>query len=362
MKQIDEIKMKIKFYSLGILIVGCFFEINLDGQVLKEAANKIDTVGQSDSMNSNRSAKIQLSDTIFEVKAGAILNVGITDVIIGGFLKKKDLSDIISVGLCLSTRPRPVLTDYKVTGHLDSVSFICKPDNLSPSTLYFVRAFATTRKDTVYSPQKIFYTHKREAIADIDGNYYNTVQIGTQLWFTEDLKTTRFNDGQPIGIAAEMDKWAWRKTPGWCWYANDSVIYSFPRGKLYNWHAVGTGKLCPTGWHIPSDTEWNILQTSLGGDSIAGGKLKTTGTIFWRNPNVKATNESGFSSIPAGYRSGTGKFLYSTMVNYWWSSNEIPPEAASIWHVYHAQGKLYHESSFKMFGYSVRCLKDQHVP
>lgn len=341
-----------------ILLSAVIFKHNLNGQVVKTNGNICASGVQINKLAPEGTPVLSLADTGFKVKAGAILEVGITTAIVGGSVSIKNKPDIVSVGICLSPVPWPVITDYSFRGQLDSTSFICHLDKLIPSTLYFLRAFAITDKDTLYSSQKAFYTHNEDAIADVDGNYYNTVNIGNQVWLTEDLKTTRFNDGVEISRAEEADQWAWRKTPAWCWYANDSVIYSFPRGKLYNWYAVNTGKLCPDGWHVPSNSEWSTLQNYLGGDSIAGGKLKTTETIFWRNPNHGATNQSGFSAIPGGYRSGTGKFLYSTMFNYWWSSDEFPPDAANFWYVYHARANLYHETSFKFFGYSVRCLKD----
>jgi uncharacterized protein (TIGR02145 family) len=297
-------------------------------------------------------------DTIIEVKAGAVLNVGITSATSGGSILTNRLSDINTVGLCWNCLPEPTVYHHKIICTLDSASFIGNITNLLEDSLVFFRAFAITSYDTVYSEDKVFYTHRQDAVADADGNYYNTVKIGTQIWLGEDLKTTRLNDGTPITLLKENDKWAFNETPAYCWYANDSVSFSFPRGKLYNWFAVKTGKLCPTGWHIPSDMEWITLKNFLGGDSIAGGKLKTRGTFFWRSPNIMATGESGFSAFPGGLRNAAGAFSYVTIFNCWWSTDEYSSANANSWYVYHGSGYLYKQVALKPFGYSVRCLKD----
>jgi uncharacterized protein (TIGR02145 family) len=221
-----------------------------------------------------------------------------------------------------------------------------------------MRIYVVTDTDTIYSDDKIFYTHRPDAIPDVDGNFYNTVKIGKQVWLAEDLKVSRLNDGTPIKQEKDPNLWVFTKAPAWCWYANDSAAFSFPRGKLYNWYAVNTGKLCPQGWHVPSNREWEELQIYLGGDAVAGGKMKTTGTIFWRSPNVSATNETGFSAIPGGFRDGSGQHSYSTMVDRWWSSTLYPPEGAYTWYVYHASNFLYHQGDLKIFGNSIRCIKN----
>jgi uncharacterized protein (TIGR02145 family) len=349
MQVLKEINMRFKVYIIGIIITSTFiFELNLKGQTLIQQG-----------VTSSKSASLPAgdSDTV-RVKLGAILNVGITSAKSGGSVAIKNVPEIKSVGLCWATKKIPVFPDNNLPAKLDSGNFTCVLNNLDPGTLYFVRAYAITGKDTVYSKARAFYTHKPDAVADTDGNYYNSVTIGSQIWLAEDLKTTRLNDGSPIQRVLEDKAWPFIKTPAYCWYGNDSVNFSFPRGKLYNWYTVNTGKICPTGWHVPSDVEWTTLSDYLGGDSVAGGKLKTTGTIFWRSLNQQATNETGFSAIPGGYRNGTGVFLYSTIFDNWWSSDVIPHEGANYWYVYHYTGLIYHEMSYKMFGYSVRCLKN----
>lgn len=148
---------------------------------------------------------------------------------------------------------------------------------------------------------------------DIDGNIYHTVIIGNQIWLAEDLKTTKYNDGTPIPLVTGNAGWINLSTPGYCLYDND-ITNRETYGALYNWFALQTGKLCPTGWHVPSDEEWTVLTDFLGGESIAGGKLKEAGTVHWDTPNLGATNESGFTSLPGGFRGAQGLCYY---IRYW---------------------------------------------
>jgi len=123
-------------------------------------------------------------------------------------------------------------------------------------------------------------------VTDIDGNVYDTVKIGTQIWIIENLKTTKYNDGTSIPMVTDSAAWINLTTPGYCWHKNTSASYKNTYGALYNWYAVNTGKLAPKGWHVPSDAEWTTLITYLGGDSIAGGKMKETGMSHWFSPNT----------------------------------------------------------------------------
>ena len=195
------------------------------------------------------------------------------------------------------------------------------------------------------------------SITDIDGNTYKTVTIGTQTWMAENLKVTKYNDG--IAIPNVTDNTAWREltTGALCDYDN-TPSNSETYGKLYNWHAVNTGKLCPTGWHVPSDAEWTELTDYLGGTSDAGGKLKETGTTHWNSPNTGATNETGFTALPGGYRYSSGTFRYVGDYGLWWSATESNASNAwsrSVGYSYSYVGRV---SRDKELGFSVRCLRD----
>jgi uncharacterized protein (TIGR02145 family) len=156
-------------------------------------------------------------------------------------------------------------------------------------------------------------------VTDIDGNIYNTITIGTQIWMKENLKTTKYNDETAIPIETGNSAWSALSTPAYCWYNNDEATNKNTYGALYNNFAVGTNKLCPTGWHVPTNDDWTTLTTFLGGVNLAGGKMKEAGTIHWSNPNTGADNTSGFTALPGGYRFwGLGTFSNIGNSGNWW--------------------------------------------
>jgi uncharacterized protein (TIGR02145 family) len=206
-------------------------------------------------------------------------------------------------------------------------------------------------------------------VTDVDGNIYTSVIIGDQEWMVENLKTTKYYNGKAIRLALKWDK---TSKPFYCWHNNDTT-YKNPYGALYNWYVVNTGKLCPIGWHVPSDSEWTVLENYLGGDSIAGGKLKEKDTFHWQRPDTisppnwrsppdpGATNISGFSALPGGCRGSDGTFMHEIgQAGYWWSSTEIDTHSTYAW----VRGIDYYDNKMNRFsvstfnGFSVRCVRD----
>jgi uncharacterized protein (TIGR02145 family) len=196
-------------------------------------------------------------------------------------------------------------------------------------------------------------------ITDSDGNLYHAVTIGSQVWMVENLKTTKYNDGTAIPSVTDSSEWASLTTPGYCWYNNDAASYKTTYGALYNWYTVNTGKLCPTGWHIPSDAEWTTLTTYLGGDTLAGGKLKEAGTAHWSSPNVGASNQSGFTALPGGFRYYDGSFGNIRVWGNWWSSVEYSI-SSNAWFraLFFDYSNIVRDNFTNKFGLSVRCIKD----
>jgi len=169
-----------------------------------------------------------------------------------------------------------------------------------------------------------------------DGKIYKTVTIGTQTWMAENL--------------------AYKASSG-CWAYNDSVSYVATYGYLYNWETAKT--VCHTGWHLPTEAEWTTLTNYLGGDSVAGGKLKEIGTTHWTSPNTGSTNSSGFTALPGGYRGGDGAFYSIGGNSSWWSSTEdVPEEEGRAWYK-SMYSSVYSESSKEDYGFSVRCIRDK---
>ncbi|MBN2764217.1 MAG: hypothetical protein JXR41_14080, partial [Bacteroidales bacterium] len=194
-------------------------------------------------------------------------------------------------------------------------------------------------------------------IIDIIGNVYPTVIIGTQTWMAENLKTTRYNDGTTIPLVTDNYEWSNLATPAYCWHSNDEAANKYMYGALYNWYTVETGKLCPAGWHVPTNDEWITLTEYLGGESIAGGKLKEAGLEHWTNPNIGATNETGFTALPASYRNYDGLFNIIGESGLWWSSKETSINNAYNRYIIHDYSNVWKISTSKRIGYSIRCLK-----
>jgi len=194
---------------------------------------------------------------------------------------------------------------------------------------------------------------------DGDGNAYNTIKIGTQCWLKENLVTTKYNDETDIPLVTDNTAWENLLTPGYCWYDNDQATYGNTYGALYNWHTVNTGELCPIGWHVPSDDEWDVLVAYLGDVSEAGGKLKETGTTHWNTPNTGATNETGFTSLPGSYRSSGGNFDSSIgKKGLWWSATGYASYGAFHRWMFHDASNVGRSGNYREMGQSVRCLRD----
>ena len=194
--------------------------------------------------------------------------------------------------------------------------------------------------------------------ADIDGNVYHTVTIGAQVWMVENLKATKYNDGTSIPLVTGGPAWANLKAQGYCFYDNDATVNKATYGALYNWYTVNTGKLCPAGWHVPTDVDWTTLTNYLGGENAAGGKLKETGISHWGTPNDGATNSSGFTALPGGYRQEDGSFYNINDDDTWWSSTVNDPRGAWGRNVNYNYSYVTKDSYNKKFGFSVCCLKN----
>lgn len=203
-------------------------------------------------------------------------------------------------------------------------------------------------------------TEESLTVTDKDGNVYNTIKIGTQVWFKENLKTTKYNDGSAIPNVTLKSQWDNLATDAYCWYNNDANTHKETYGALYNWYAVNTGKLCPTGWHVPTDAEWSILTDLLGDLNYAGGKLKEKSTSHWIDPNLGASDDYGFRALPAGDRYPAAGFEFWGLGEYCaiWSSTERDATHAYYREIYNNSERIYEEATNIKFGFSVRCIKN----
>ncbi len=274
---------------------------------------------------------------------------------------------ITAKGVCWGILENPTTDDAKTDDGAGMDTFTSILADLKPNTTYYVRAYATNITGTGYGNQFNFTTRsdtivfngniEYENMKDIDGNIYKTVQAGTQTWMAENLRTTHFNDGTPISYIEDNLFWDVNATGAFCYYDNDfSNKYLY--GALYNWQTVNTGSLCPAGWHVPSDQEWKILSDFLGGVQGAGGMMKETGIIHWSSPNTGATNETGFTALPGGYRLHDSGYYSIKNEGYWWSATGNPGEFASSFSLSGIDQIMKALSGNRKNGYSVRCVKD----
>jgi len=261
-------------------------------------------------------------------------------------------------GVCWSTTLNPTLSNSKTADGSGTGVFVSTLTELVPNTRYHVRAYATNSLGTAYGADRTFYTDP-VSIQDIDKNTYNVIRIGSQVWLKENLKTTHFNDGTPIQLVELFSEWSSLTTNGYCLYENHASnkdVY----GAIYNWYAVETGKLCPAGWHVPSDDENLALEDFLLGRDVAGGKLKERETTHWIFPNTGASDEVGFTALPGGWRTESGTFDYLGLYGYWWTASEpsLYPNNAWFRRIQYDSETAFRSYWNEKTGMSIRCIKD----
>jgi len=301
-------------------------------------------------------------DAVPSVTTVAPESIYYDSAILGGEVTSDGGLAVTEKGVCYATTQNPTTGKTKVVMGSGTGIFNGKVTGLTINTTYYVRAYAINSQGTAYGEQVSFFIlENSRIISDVDANNYKTVKIGTQYWMAENLKTTKYNDGTAIPLVTDAMAWSILTTPGYCWYKNDKATYGNVYGALYNTYTVNTGKLCPTGWHVPSDAEWTTLTTFLGGEALAGGKMKETGTTHWQSPNTGATNESGFSGLPGGYRL-TEELVKSIFtddgyIGNWWSSTKFDSETNYFRMLDYLSTDVNRGLRDKN-GFSIRCVRD----
>ncbi|MCE1198639.1 MAG: hypothetical protein LWW85_06685, partial [Marinilabiliales bacterium] len=319
------------------------------------ATNSVGTVYGNQEMMVTQAVLPTLETTDLSMVTG-------NSAICGGNITQDGGGTITARGVCWSTNQNPTLADAKTVDGSGKGAFYSQLSGMKLGTVYYVRAYATNSQGTAYGNQLSFQTKIDGligSVTDIDGNEYLTVSIGSQIWMAENLRVTRFNDGVQIPLVTNSSTWTSSATPSYCWYNNDEINYRKPYGALYNWYTVNTGKLCPTGWHVPSDSQWAVLTNYLGDINLVGGKLKEEGTVHWGIPNTGASNELKYSAVAGGYRSNSsGSFFSLTVSGCWWSSTESNLFAAYVRAIFYNSSAVTILSAEKLYGESVRCIKD----
>jgi uncharacterized protein (TIGR02145 family) len=310
-------------------------------------------------------------------------SVGMDSVVIGGNITNDGGSSIVLRGVCYSTSPNPNMGNSRTEDGSGIGSFNTVLRGLNPSTTYYARSYAKNSNGVVVYGNEVSFTTSAPlpgvrcpgtpTVTDIDGNIYNTVQIGNQCWTQSNLKVSKYRNGDSIPTGLNNSQWNSTTSGAYAIYNNDPVndgLY----GKLYNHYAVTDSRgLCPTGWHVPSDGEWNVMvkyldpnaDTVCGGcwqSNIAGGALKSTAMQptpgGWNPPNTGATNSSGFTALPGGFRNDDGDFTNMPNNGCWWSSSVSFGSHAWYRSLYETNSFIPRHPNTPTHGVSVRCLKD----
>jgi uncharacterized protein (TIGR02145 family) len=298
-----------------------------------------------------------------EVETSEVVAITDTSATSGGKILSDGGAPIMASGIVWSTSPNPTLADFFTTDNNAYGSFSSHMNSLSGNTTYYLRAYATNKAGTGYGKKISFTTADSTpsiTVRDADGNIYKAVTIGTQVWMAENLKTTRYSDGSGIPLVTDNAEWKMLATPGYCWFWNNKTIYGDIFGALYNSHAMQTGKLCPQGWRVPFETDWQVLIHYLGGKEVAGNKLKEAGALYW-TPGNTGTNETGFTARPGGFRSLDGIFGHMWLLAY---LGVAPDDAKAIkWvpfrYLHTDNGGIYSQSGNIELGVSVRCIMEE---
>jgi uncharacterized protein (TIGR02145 family) len=326
-----------------------------------------------------------------------VISITPTSAVSGGNIVSDGGASIIERGICWGTDAYPTISNNKTIDGSGTGSFTSNISGLNANTIYYLRAYASNSAWTSYGNVVTFTPAQYYQVTDIEGNEYNAVTIGTQIWMKENLKTTRYNDGTSIPNVTENAAWADLTSAAYCWYNNDESTYKALCGALYNWHAVneasnGGKNLCPTGWHLPSQAEWTILTDYLinngygyeGSESVIGKSLASTsgwvamtdidgdGKLDGRgsaSDDQGSNNSSGFAGYPGGSRSGKvfssendGTFYSIGYCGIWWSVMEYEYGGSFILAnrqiVANGGDVINGPNQYDHFGFSVRCLKD----
>jgi uncharacterized protein (TIGR02145 family) len=303
-----------------------------------------------------------------------VTDITFTTATCGGNISSDGGDAVTARGVVWGTAENPTIdnctgltTDGEGTGNFTSLI-----TELAPGNLFHVKAYATNAVGTVYGEEVTCKTDS--TITDVDGNVYRVVKMGNQIWMAENLKTTKYNDGTAIPLVSDSTEWANLSTPGNCWYNNDSAAYAQTYGALYNWYTVNTGKLCPGGWHVPSDEEWKQLEMYLGmsqedadasGNALRGtneGSKLAGNAVLWEDGNLVNDPEfgtSGFQAFPGGGRTGTIFYQMNFSTVFWTAAADSDSYFVYIRAIHRSDSHVGRLWAGKSSGRSVRCVKDE---
>ncbi|HAH24458.1 MAG TPA: hypothetical protein DCL77_12020 [Prolixibacteraceae bacterium] len=304
------------------------------------------------------------------------INIGSTTAISGGTIAWEDESAITGRGTCWGTVVNPTIEDHKTADGMGTGDFESHLTGLLPNTSYYTRTYVIKNGRVLYGNLVSFTT--QDVVTDIDGNRYNTITIGKQVWMAENLRTTRFLNGDLIGTTtpATLDI-MFDPDPIYQWAFDGNEKNAAKYGRLYTWYAVMDPRgICPAGWHVPSDAEWTEMETYLiahkyNYDGTTEGNLiarSMTSSSEWRYSdevgtlgypdNTTSGTTSGFAALPGGYRNSEGAFVNIGLSACWWSSSEYKTYDAYYRYLYSSRNDLIRSSYYEFCAVSVRCIKN----
>lgn len=294
-----------------------------------------------------------------------VSEISVSTAVSGGNVIDNGGANVTARGVCWSTNENPDIKTTKTNDGTGNGSFISTITGLTANTKYYIRAYATNIEGTSYG-ENISFTTSSLTVTDEDGNTYNTITIGSQTWTKENLRTTRYNDGTTIQLIINGTEWASLTTPAFCWANNDESTYKYLYGAFYNWYVVNTRKICPSGWHVPSDNEWKVLEIYLGMNQTMANLTGYRGTIEGRKlksesgwyQNGNGSNETGFSALPTGWRDYGGDYYFIGIWTDFWTSTEINYDNAWSRSLGYTHDDIGRNEDSKKFGFGIRCIKD----
>jgi len=306
-----------------------------------------------------RSCKKEPSVSLPIVKTNAPDFVSSTVMTVGFRVESDGGSKITDCGLFIGSAVSPETSGSKISIGADTGNFYVQITGLIPATQFYMKAYATNSKGQGLGDQETFNTPAK--IKDFENYSYETVVIYNQTWMATSLKTTHYLNGDAIGTTTPSTfDISGESTPKYQWSYNGDDAYALVYGKLYTYYTVtDSRKICPTGWHIPTDADWITLENALGGASYAASFLKESGNAHWISPyNLDGTNITCYNALPGGYRNFNGTFSYIGNYGFWWSSTEGDASNAWVRSMFVQSGQVSRTNFAKKNGASVRCVKD----
>ena len=309
------------------------------------------------------------SDKIPQISTAEVTSIYQVKAQCGGLITSDAGFAITARGVCWNTTGNPTITDNKTTDGLGAGSFSSKLTGLAIGTTYYARAYATNSQGTAYGSTMVFKTLGTTFTDPRDGNVYKIVTIGNQLWMAENLRYLPSVVGPETGSQTTPYYYVYNYNSTSVTTAKTNANYT-TYGVLYNWPAAMAGSssstanpsgvkgISPEGWHLPSDAEWTELTDYLGGEEVAGDKLKEAGTAHWADSYAKVTNESGFTALPGGWRDKDKTFQIISCYGAWWSATEVSAINALDRSLFYGFSEIFRGNYTKELGFSVRCVKD----